>query len=122
MSSPSELLGGGRSPKKTTPQCPCPLCKSAMCAELSVFAGLYNSGYVKVNVKFSCTNMDCRYEERTKGESGEEETISKMVSLAASFRGPEMFKRGRFKSGTVGVNRRRHVGIGKFVAVDPPKE
>jgi hypothetical protein len=93
-----------------------------MSAHLEVFVGLHNYRYTKVAVKFTCTNHACNYEERTKAESIDEGTIFKMLTLAASFRGPEMFKHGRFKTGSVGVNRRRHIGINQFVAVDPPKD
>lgn len=107
---------------KPKPEHPCPLCKVAMNAELNILAHTTHAHYAKVSVKFWCSNSDCRYEERTRGQSSDDETISKMLTMAASFRGPEMFKHGRFKQGSVGVNRRKHVGVNQFVAVDPPKE
>ena len=107
---------------KPNPKYPCPLCQQAMSAQLEVWTGLSLYHYAKVAVKFICVNNDCRYEERTRGESTSEETIAKLQDLVASFRGPEMFKHGQFKQGSVRVNRRRHLGPNSFIAVDPPKE
>ena len=47
------------------------------------------------------------------------ETVEKMREVVASYRGAEMFKQGRFEEGNIGINRRRHTGIGRFEPVSP---
>ena len=82
--------------------------------------GLY--GYAQITVKFECHNDKCRYEERTKGKSTEAGTIQSLLNLAEKFRGGEMFKQGKFADGSVGVNRRRHIGIHAFEPVPNPRK
>jgi hypothetical protein len=45
------------------------------------------------------------------------ETVEKMRDVVASYRGAEMFRKGRFEEGNIGINRRRHTGIGRFESV-----
>lgn len=78
-------------------------------------------GHCRVFVKFTCTKDNCRYEESTKGTSSNPETIEKMLEVCLGFRGPDMFKHGKFEEGNVGVNRRRHTGIYRFEPVEMPK-
>ena len=102
---------------------PCPLCGQELGAELTVCAHVSEgTRYANVVVKFTCWNQKCRYEERTKGECRDEETIQKMRDLSARFRGAAMFSEGKFNDGSVGINRRRHVGIGRFEPVTKPAE
>jgi hypothetical protein len=103
--------------KKIKPRYPCPLCDSEMSFELTINAHRGFNDYVAVNVKASCSNDKCRYEERTKGHSKNMETVEKMRDVVASYRGAEMFKQGRFEEGNIGINRRRHTGIGHFEPV-----
>ena len=100
---------------------PCPLCGAEMNAHIDILAQVGGTRYTKVNVNFSCSNNDCRYKERTRGHSHNEETLQRSRDLIAGFRGPAMFPQGRFEEGSVGINRRRHTGIGRFERVELPK-
>lgn len=93
-----------------------------MSAELTILAQVGFTRYCKVNVKFSCGKDTCRYVERTRGDSHTEDTIQSLRNIAASFRGVEMFKHGKFEDGSVGVNRRRHTGINQFEPVHLPEK
>jgi hypothetical protein len=105
--------------KKIKARYPCPLCDSEMSSELCIKAHRGFIDYARVDVKVSCSNDKCRYEERTKGHSKLMETIEKMRDLSMSYRGAEMFRQGKFEEGNIGINRRRHTGIGRFEPVSP---
>lgn len=108
--------------KKSTAKHPCPLCGRELSVQMQ-FMSYYGetNTYLKLFVRVWCPweKPHCGYEERTRGESRDEATIASLRDLAADFRGPGMFKHGKFEAGGVGINRRRRMGINSFAPIDP---
>ncbi len=107
-------------PKREPGPIPCPLCGTEMSGMLEIYTGFHLcTNYARVAFKLTCSNENCNYEERTKGETSDSATIIDLQKRCLAYRGADLHKQGKFTKGRVGVNRRRHVGPYDFIAVEP---